>query len=52
MLAGMLVGISAYWMIRQRVHPEPSYIVAVPILCMLVGVAIGELVKRWRARNT
>ena len=51
MFGGFVIGWIAYGIIERHVPPQGAYLTFLPILFMVTGAGIGELVKRRRARN-
>ena len=51
MLTGMLVGLLSYGFLRRHIHPEPPFLWLLTPVLMITGAAIGEVVKRKRARS-
>jgi hypothetical protein len=51
MFGGFVFGWIAYAIIERHVPPQGAYLTFLPILFMVIGAGIGELVKLKRARN-
>lgn len=51
MLTGMAVGLLSYSFLQRHIHPEPSFLWLLTPVLMIAGAAIGEVVKRRRARS-
>jgi hypothetical protein len=52
MLTGMVLGFLSYGFLQRHIHPAPPFLWLLTPVLMIAGAAIGELVKRRRARNT
>lgn len=48
MTAGFIFGWIALLMIEWHVYPRPPYLDCLPLLTLVAGAGIGELVKRRR----
>jgi hypothetical protein len=46
MLTGMFLGILIYELGHRHLHPEPSFLWIVTPAFIVVGAAVGELVRR------
>jgi hypothetical protein len=51
MYGGFIIGWPVYMLLERHLHPRPPYLEFLPLLTLVAGAGIGELVKRRRARD-